>query len=172
MSAPVNAPTHLLAAWEQANSNGISGLLYVTSMDLSAGLPVLPQSSTGRALLLAALKSSQKQPPPDLAVGDVAVALDSAAGSNGTAAVNAFGSSQPGIFLIAVRAAPQMSLLHPKPDAPSLCMRDYRAGDLACGLHRAGHRQPAQYSGSRSACVHGGWTVHCCAGPCDSLAPL
>ena len=78
----------------------------VMSMELSAGLPVLPQSSTGRALLLAALKGTRL---PNLAAADVAVTLDSAAG-NGTAAVHAFSPSQPGIYLIVVCAAPLVPL--------------------------------------------------------------
>lgn len=101
-----DTPAHLRAVWDQADSSGLSGLLYVISMELSAGLPVLPQSSTGRALLLAALKGMRL---PTLSAADVAVALDSTAG-NGTAAVYAFSSSQPGIYLIAVRAALQVSL--------------------------------------------------------------
>ena len=106
MLALLHMPAHLLAVRDQADSNGLSGLLYVMSMELTAGLPVLPQSSTGRALLIAALKGMRL---PNLAAADVAVTLDSTAG-NGTAAVYAFSPSQPGIYLIAVCAAPLVSL--------------------------------------------------------------
>ena len=89
----------------QGGSNGVSGALYATSMELCATLPLLPRTRSEEALLVAAL---QGMPVPLLAAADVAVVLDGAAGSNATAAVYAFGPSQPGIYLVTVRPVPFM----------------------------------------------------------------
>ena len=102
-SMPTFGSRHLLigVVAPQGGSNGVSGALYATSMELSAALPLLPCSRSEEALLVAALQGT---PTPSLAAADVAVSLgDGAAGGNGTAAVYAFGPSQPGVYLVAVR---------------------------------------------------------------------
>ena len=63
----------------------------------------MPQTRSNDALLVAALQGT---PVPTLAATDVAVALGNAPGNSAVAEVYAFGPSQPGIYLIAVRWPP------------------------------------------------------------------
>jgi hypothetical protein len=122
---------------DQGGGNGISGALYTTSMELSNQPPLLPQTRSGDALLVAALQGT---PVPMLAATDVAVTLGDAPGSSSAAAeVYAFGPSQPGIYLIAVR--------WPLAATTPCTMAQAAAPSVAELRRRAQVTSPANYTG-------------------------
>lgn len=160
---------------QQGGGNGVSGALYITSMELSNQPPLLPQTYGEEALLIAALQGT---PVPSLAASDVAVALGDSPGSSALAEVYAFGPSQPGIFLVAVRWP--LAAYYRRHAAAKRPWRLFQlftgrmagAGDSACELHRPGQRQPAQPRRRRALELPRRTTsvIVVCSGDC--LAPI
>jgi hypothetical protein len=157
---------------DQGGGNGVSGALYTTSMELSNQPPLLPQTRSDDALLVAALQGT---PVPTLAATDVAVALGDAPGSSSAAAeVYAFGPSQPGIYLIAVRWPPAATTPagRPRPPLQALLSRAAGVGDLPRELHRPGRRQLAQPRCCCAPDVPRRRTISLVVCSCHRLAPV
>ena len=159
----------------QGGGNGVSGALYITSMELSNQPPLLPQTYGKDALLIAALQGT---PVPSLGASDVAVALGDSPGSSALAEVYAFGPSQPGIFLVEVRRP--LAAYYRRDTAAKRPWRLYQlftgrtagAGDSACELHGPGQRQPAQPRRRCALDIPRRTTSVLLVCSCDCLAPI